>query len=75
MAVVVLAGVALVGELVDFNRVLQPIPTRIGFCASGLNPIVLPDVPGHDPRCRSLFDPFNRSAAIAFGLSPRRNRR
>jgi len=66
---VLLGALALTGVLVGFNRLLQPIDTRTAYCGSVLNPIVIPDVAGHDFRCDALFVPFKRTATGAFVVS------
>lgn len=72
-AAAALSAMALIGVLVGFNRLLQPIavsvPFQTQFCGSVLNRFESPFDRSYNRRCEDLVGPHKRAAAIAFALA------
>lgn len=68
-----LGAIALIGVLVGFNRLLQPIaasvPFQTQFCGSVLNRHGSPFDQSYNRKCDDLLGPRKRAAAVAFGVA------
>jgi hypothetical protein len=62
-----LAGIALIGILVGFNRLLQPVQSQ--FCGSVLNRHESPLDRSYNMRCDALVAHHKRAATVAFAAA------
>jgi hypothetical protein len=72
-AVAAFAAIAVIGVLVGFNRLLQPLavslPVRTQFCGSVLNRHESPFDRSYNRACDDLLGPHKRAAALAFAFA------